>query len=198
MGLGGIHKKSRVVFFFLYFFSLSLEFLMSNYRWVSICLLLCLTACQDVTAPVSRVVLTVMPDTVQPNREITQSTDWLEFQLTLSIKNEGNTDVAVPPCAAYLERKNGESWDTVWLPLCDLALRPPNILRAGKSVKQQLPVFAMLSNTGSPKWMSDSISGQYRVSYRAVVWSALSGGPSNTNAQILSSNEFTIIGDDSR
>ncbi len=114
----------------------------------------------------------------------------------LSIKNEGNTDIVVPPCSAYLERKNGESWETVWQPLCDFALRPPNILRAGKSVKQQLLVFAMLSNTGAPKWMSDSISGQYRVSYRAVVWSALSGGPSNTNAQVLYSNEFTIVSDE--
>jgi len=143
--------------------------------------------------PAGELAVQVTPGRVHAERSQTGGIEWLQFRINLEVKN-GAEDVVVPHCGTSVQRKEGVEWRTVWTPYCDLALRPPDVLKAGKSRDGQSHIMGVLAGNAGPKWQSASVSGQYRLVYPTFPWSRAEGRmPPNAEAQLHYSNTFEVV-----
>jgi hypothetical protein len=144
-------------------------------------------ACSHVTEPARpNAIVTVEAPTLTASVISGSRVTWLDFSVPLVIRNTGSVAITFEFCASRVEARSGDTWRTVWTPICALAASSINDIPPGESRTFNARVVGAVEGVGSPKWTSGGIGGAHRFVAGLILPGV--GGLIPT----VASNEFTL------
>jgi hypothetical protein len=129
----------------------------------------------------------VVPETLSTRQAPTATTQWIDVNIPVSIHNTSSVPLTFIHCGSVLEAESGNSWATVWSPICALAADTPSPILPGETRVVEMSIIATISGNGGLSWGDGTLTGRYRLS-AALLPDRYSG-----TIPRITSNTFTLV-----